>query len=210
MGIQNTIHYIWRFKVFIMSIYSHMVNTLMSYWNVFHLLAHTWNNSKLFYCDLCARKCVHACMCVCVRERERGRELVTDAHFTVVLYHLTCLTYISQRCVLLLLGPRNLTFPSFAFFSFLFPSSSLPPISLLPPSLLSPSLSPPFIFLLLLLPSSLSFLFYLFHLLTYSTIIYWLFFMYLESMFIILWTKQKKWASDKILEKFPVSKMHWF
>ena len=118
-----------------MSIYSHMVNTLMSYWNVFHLLAHTWNNSKLFYCDLCARKCVHACMCVCVRERERGRELVTDAHFTVVLYHLTCLTYISQRCVLLLLGPRNLTFPSFAFFSFLFSSSSLPPVSLLLPFL---------------------------------------------------------------------------
>ena len=168
-----------------MSIYSHMVNTLMSYWNVFHLLAHTWNNSELFYCDVCALKCMHSCVCVCVcvrereRERERGRELITDAHFTVVLYHLNCLTYISQRCVLLLLGPRNLTFPSFAFFSFLFPSSSLPPVSLLPP-LLALTLTVPSLYL----PPPPSSLFSLFSFLSLSST--HLFNNYLSTVFYVL------------------------
>ena len=153
MDILNTIHYIWRFKVFIMSIYS-LVNTLKSYWNVFHLFGYTWDKSKLFYCDLCALKCMHACVCVCVCVWERERELGTDARFTVVQNHLTCLTCISQPCVLLLLAPRDLAFPSFAFFSFLFPSSSLI-LAFLLPLFLALTLTVPSLYLLLLLPSSL-------------------------------------------------------
>ena len=123
------------------------------------------------------------CVCVCVRERERererGRELITDAHFTVVLYHLNCLTYISQRCVLLLLGPRNLTFPSFAFFSFLFPSSSLLPVSLLPP-LLALTLTVPSLYL----PPPPSSLFSLFSFLSLSST--HLFNNYLSTVFYVL------------------------
>lgn len=165
-----------------MSIYS-LVNILMSYWNVFHLFAHTWNNSKLFYCDLCALKCVHTYMCVCERERE-GENLSTDAHFIVgaVSPYLPHFNLPALR--LLLLGPRNLTFPSFAFFSFLFLSSSLPLSLSFPPSL-TPSGSPLFIFLLLLLPSSL-FSFYLFYLFTYSTIIYWLFYVLRKYVYCIM------------------------
>ena len=97
---------------------------------------------------------LNACMHVCVCVRERERELVTDARFTVVQNHLICLTCISQPCVLLLLGPRDLAFPSFAFFSFLLPSSSLL-LAFLLPLFLALALTVPSLYVLLLLPSSL-------------------------------------------------------
>ena len=128
--------------------------------------------------------CMH--VCVCVRERERERTCHWCPLHRGAIYHLTCLTYISQCCVLLLLGPRNLTFPSFAFFSFLFSSSSLPPVSLFP-SFLALTLKGP-----LSLSSSsfffplLSFLFYLFYLFTYSMIIYWLFYVLRKYVYYIM------------------------